>query len=76
MLAVLGIMTAGIAIVWLELPKLRKLGMREKASFYTFLAVSVGLGIAHSLRLPVPNPLDWIAFVYKPFSNWLFGLLT
>ncbi|MBD2866478.1 hypothetical protein [Paenibacillus oceani] len=75
MLAVLGVLAAGVAIVWLELPKLRKLGTREKAAFYAFLAFSLGLGLAKSLRLPVPNPLDWIAYAYKPFSDFLFGLL-
>ena len=75
MLAIVGITAAGIAIIWLELPNLRKLGRREKATFYTFMAVSFGLGIAKSLRVPLPNPLDWIAYVYKPFSDFLFGLL-
>jgi hypothetical protein len=75
MLAAFGIVAAGAAIVWLELPKLRKLGKREKTAFYAFLVFSLGLGITKSLRVPLPNPLDWIAYAYKPFSDFLFALL-
>ncbi|MDF2714582.1 MAG: hypothetical protein K0R28_1507 [Paenibacillus sp.] len=76
MLAVIGVMAAGAAIVLIELPSWRKWSKKEKWTFSVTLTVALTLAVAKSARAPLPNPLDWIAYLYKPFSDLVFGWLA
>jgi hypothetical protein len=59
---------AGI-IVAIEFPSLSK----DKKGLWTFsllLLIGTGLAIAKCLNVGIPNPLDWIAAVFGPLSQW------
>ncbi|GLB61695.1 hypothetical protein [Cytobacillus sp. NCCP-133] len=75
MIAILGILLVVIVIVIIEVPSLLKKGLkRELWVFGILLLFGTGLNIAQGLQIDLPNPLDWINVVYKPFSDFLFGL--
>ncbi|MBD0383012.1 hypothetical protein [Paenibacillus sedimenti] len=76
MWTIAGILIAAALIVIIEVPALwRKKWIKEIWVHAILLLIGTGLSIALSLRVKIPNPLDWITFVYKPFSdllaNWL-----
>lgn len=75
MLGVIGIIAAGAAIVWFDLPAIKKNGKKEMWAYAVTLSAGLLLAIAKAVRMPVPNPLDWIAAVYKPISDAVFHLL-
>ena len=55
-----------------EIPKMLagKL-IRELWTFSILLLLGVAMTILKSLDVPLPNPSDWIAWVYSPVSNIL-----
>ncbi|MDQ8735187.1 hypothetical protein [Paenibacillus sp. LHD-38] len=76
MLAIAGILTVSIAIAILEVPALRKKKWKKELwVFSVLLLIGAGLSIAQSLHVKIPNPLDWISFIYKPLSDSLTRLL-
>ena len=73
---IISILAVGGIIIAIEVPSLLK--QKEKKELWIFsilLLVAIGLSIAQSLRVTLPNPLDWIAYVYKPLSELVFGWL-
>ncbi|RKN86081.1 hypothetical protein [Paenibacillus ginsengarvi] len=76
MLAVFGILAAGTAILLIEMPFLQKGSKKEKWTFAITLVFALGLAIAKSVRAPLPNPLDLIAYLYKPLSDWVYNKLS
>jgi len=76
MRAIVGIITVGILIALYEVPSLlrRKL-KRELWVFSILLIFGVGLSILKSLRVDIPNPLDILTTIYKPFTDFIFGIL-
>jgi hypothetical protein len=76
MLGAIGIVAAGAVIVLIEFPFLRKSGKKEIWAFSVSLIVALALGIAKAVRVPIPNPLDWIAYVFKPVSEMVFKWLA
>ncbi len=76
MWAIAGIITATAAIAIIEIPSLwRKKWKKELWAFSILLLFGAGLSFALSLHANIPNPLDWITFVYKPLIDALSGLL-
>ncbi|MGG4444867.1 hypothetical protein HP398_11385 [Brevibacillus sp. HB1.4B] len=74
MWTIMMILLISLLIAIFEVPYLRKNAMkREMLVFFILLVVATGLGIAESLEANIPNPLDWITFVYKPFSDFILG---
>jgi hypothetical protein len=72
-----GLLAVSILIAWLECPKLLKRKMtRELWAFSLLLLLGTAVGIAHALRMKLPNPLDLITFLYKPVSDVVYHLLT
>ncbi|OAS15402.1 hypothetical protein [Paenibacillus oryzisoli] len=68
------IVTAAIGMI--EVPSLlRKKRIKELSVFTVLLLFGAGLCLALTWHANIPNPLDWITFVYKPISvmlnNWL-----
>jgi hypothetical protein len=43
-------------------------------SFLMFLAF--GLSILYILKIPIPNPLVLINYMFMPVANWIYGLLN
>ncbi|RBW67331.1 hypothetical protein [Bacillus taeanensis] len=73
---IIGILAAGIMISAIEIPPLLK--QKQKKELITFsilLLFAISLSIAESLRLPIPNPLDWITTIYQPISDFTYSLL-
>lgn len=66
----------GSMIAFIEGPALfRKKLRREIWIFFTLLLMGILLSILLELRMPLPNPLDWLTFIYKPISDFVFGIL-
>jgi hypothetical protein len=71
-----GILVVGALFALIEVPPLRRKKLkRELAAFFSLLLFGIGLSIAEALQLDIPNPLDWIQFVFKPLSELLMGML-
>ncbi len=76
MIVILGILLIVIVIVLIEVPSLLKKGLKKELwVFGILLFFGTGLNIAQGLQIDIPNPMDWINVVYKPISDFLFGLL-
>ncbi|WP_284036888.1 hypothetical protein [Neobacillus sp. 114] len=76
MLGVAITIVAAIIIFVFEIPKLRKKKLtKELWVFSVLMVMAVGLGIAESLHLSIPNPLNGIRMVLQPMSNVINGLL-
>ncbi len=79
MAVILGIILSAAAIMILEVPyMLRKRLKKELWVFSLLLLLGVGISSAEALQWAIPTPLDWITFVYKPFTDFLthIGLIT
>ncbi|MBS4210003.1 hypothetical protein [Bacillus sp. FJAT-50079] len=72
MLSVFGFLLATIIIFFIEFPSLWKnRQIKECWLFSMLLLFAFTLNSAISLHFTLPNPLDWIAFLYKPLSDFL-----
>ncbi|MEW9674361.1 hypothetical protein ABLT31_37025 [Ammoniphilus sp. 3BR4] len=76
MLSVAGILLMVVFLSWLEFNLLLKdYGKKEKWVFIFFMIFATGISIGQALNMDIANPLDWVAFVFKPFSDWYFGIM-
>jgi hypothetical protein len=76
MWSIAGILVVAVAIAIIELPSLLKNNLKKEIWVFSILLVfGLGLNIAESLSVDIPNPMDWIAIVYKPFSDLIYGFL-
>ncbi|MEK5037113.1 hypothetical protein [Sporosarcina sp. FSL K6-3457] len=72
----LGIVIVAAGIFVTEAPTLLKKGnIKEFRVFFVLLLFATSLSIAVNLKVAVPNPIDWIEFVYKPITDWLQATL-
>ncbi|ULL14853.1 hypothetical protein DVH26_10590 [Paenibacillus sp. H1-7] len=73
MWAILSISVITAVFIVIEIPSLvRKQWRRELVTFFVLLFLGAGLSIALSLRVQIPNPLDWIRVVFGPISKAIF----
>ncbi|MEW9669859.1 hypothetical protein [Ammoniphilus sp. 3BR4] len=76
MWATVGILFISGILAMMEVPSLFKKKLRKELWVFSILLVcGTGLSIAMVLNKEIPNPLDWITALYKPFSDFLYGLL-
>ncbi|MBS4216240.1 hypothetical protein [Neobacillus rhizophilus] len=76
MLGIAVTLVAAIIITAFEVPKMRKKKLtKELWTFLILMGMAVGLGIAESLHLNIPNPLNGIRMVLQPMSDVINGLL-
>lgn len=76
MWAVLGIITVGILIAVYEVPSLLRRNLKRELWIFSILLIfGVVLSILKNLRVDIPNPLDMVTIIYKPFSDFIFGIL-
>lgn len=76
LLGIAGVLAAGTIIALLELPPLWKTKrVKDIWIFSILLLAGLGLSSAQVARLPIPNPLDWIAYIYQPLSDLIFKWL-
>lgn len=72
---VFGILALAIVIAFIEVPYLLKRGLKKELwTFSILLLFGTGLSIAEGLQVEIPNPMDALAFIYKPLIDLLFGL--
>jgi hypothetical protein len=77
MWAISGILIVGGIITCMEAPFLvRKKLIKELCIFLVLMFMGVTLIILETLRIQLPNPLDWITAFNKPISDFIFGMLT
>lgn len=60
-----------------EIPRIRKKNQHKELWIYLIsLSASALFSMAVSLQLHVPNPLDVIAYLFRPMGNIISTLLT
>lgn len=75
MLIVMGILALAVVIAFIDAPSLLKRGLnKELWTFSILLLFGTGLSIMQGLQVNIPNPMDALAFIYKPLIDLLFGL--
>lgn len=71
-----GVLFLAIFISILEVPHLLKKNLKKELwVFLSLLFIGVGLGIARSMDLELPSPLDFISAIYRPISDTIFQVL-
>lgn len=76
MWSIAGLLLASAAIGAMEIPSLvKKKKYKDFVAFCFLLLLGTILSIAQSQHLNIPNPLDFITFVFQPFSKFILGLL-
>lgn len=77
MFAIAGIVMTAVIIAMLEAPSLwRKREMKELCIMSTLLLFGTGIAIVQSMHIPLPNPLDWIGYVYRPIGKLIDSALS
>ena len=72
MLNSVGILLVAAVILFIEVPSLlEKKYKKELIVFSILLTVGVGLGVAYSIGIKIPNPVDFLTFIYKPLHDAL-----
>ncbi|RAP75840.1 hypothetical protein [Paenibacillus montanisoli] len=74
MWAIAGVIVISGLCAAIEMPSLKG-QKKEQWVFWLLLVLGAGLGIAFALKVPIPNPLDLIAFLFKPIGYWLHNAL-
>lgn len=76
MFGILGLAAIACIVALLEAPMLYRQGYtRDAALFFILLALAFIMSSVQSLGLPLPNPSDWIAWLFKPLTDLLSGWL-
>jgi hypothetical protein len=70
---IVGILAVASIAAAIEIPSLHR-DKKELWVFSILLLSGTGLSIAESLEANIPNPLDWIAAVYRPLGDWMTTL--
>lgn len=64
------------ALCFYEIPKMVRGSMyRDLWAFCILLALGIAITIFKCLDLPLPNPSDWVAWVFSPVSDMLKNYL-
>ena len=73
---IVGVLFLAILIALIEVPHLLKNKLKKELwVFLSLLSIGLGLGIARSIELDLPSPLDLITAIYKPISDVIFQVL-
>lgn len=71
------VLVVATLIAMLELPGLLRKKMKvERWVFVTLLFIGTILSMLQFSRVRLPNPLDWITYIYQPLSDFVFGILN
>ena len=76
MIKSLGILLVAGVIILFEVPPLLK--QKQKKELFVFsilLIIGVVLSIVFTLGKTIPNPMDFITFIFKPLSDFITQLL-
>lgn len=72
--SIAGVLVLSGTCAMIELPSLTG-QKKEKWVFWLLLTLSTGLCIAYVSKLTIPNPLEFIAVLFKPIGYWLHNVL-
>lgn len=73
---VVGILLIVAVIAWIDLPRLwRKKQKKDLSVYLILLLIGTGFSIAEGLNWDIPNPMDWLIYVYRPVGEWIFHQL-
>ncbi|QDY85153.1 hypothetical protein FQU75_18210 [Paenibacillus polymyxa] len=72
---IISIFLVAAVISLIEVPDMWKKGYKKELwLFFTLLLFAVGISCTKILHWLIPTPLDWIAAIYRPFSNFLIHM--
>lgn len=75
-MAIFGIVAAVVLLAAMEVPFLWRKGRNKELWIYACLMVfGLAFALAKSIDLPLPNPTDWIATMYRPVSKLVNQIL-
>ncbi|WP_397538937.1 hypothetical protein [Rummeliibacillus pycnus] len=77
MIKSIGILLISAAMLWIEVPPLlEKKHKKELLVFSILLVIGVGLSITlFGFDKPIPNPFDFLTFIFKPLNDVISLLL-
>lgn len=76
MISVILILAVAIIIVIIEVPPLVKAKQTKVLTVFSILLLfGVIVSIAQSLHWNVPNPSDWITYIFEPWYKIISSLL-
>jgi hypothetical protein len=74
--AILAVLAFSAVLCIAEVPKMLKGKLyRELWTFSVLLGLGMVLAVLKSLDVEIPNPSDWIAWVYSPVKGVMKSLL-
>lgn len=74
--AILAVLAFSTILCIIEIPKMLKQKLyRELWTFSILLVLGTVLAILKSINVEIPNPSDWIAWVYSPLKDTMKSLL-
>lgn len=69
------VLAFGAGLCWIEIPKmLRTQSYKDLWVFLLLLGLGVVLAILKSFNFDIPNPADWVAWVYAPVAKLVKAL--
>jgi hypothetical protein len=72
MIKALGILAIAAVIITIDVPPLIKTKQkRELYVFFTLLVTAVVVSLLMNFNVNIPNPLDFIKWMFKPMTNVL-----
>ncbi|MEF3303269.1 hypothetical protein [Paenibacillus sp. GYB003] len=77
MWTIAGIVAAAALAAAFELPgMLRNRMTKDGIVFVALLVAGTAISIAYTLRVRIPNPVDFIVYLFAPASKWLDQMLS
>lgn len=73
-MAILFIVFVHASIFIYEFLRLKKSNKRDRNSFVVLMAIAFGLSVMKGSEMNIPNPLEYIAFIFNPLSDWLLSI--
>lgn len=74
--SIIMVLVFSIVLSVIEVPKMIKEKLyRELWTFCILLLIGIVLVILKSLNIDIPNPSDFVAWVYSPFKGFIKNLL-
>lgn len=74
--SILGVLVFSTVLCIIEIPKMLKQKLyRELCAFAVLLGLGTVLAILKSLSVEIPNPSDFVQWVYSPLTNLMKSLL-
>lgn len=73
---IMAVLAFGAVTSFIEIPKMLSHKLyKEFAAFCILLAAGMTLAILKSLNVKIPNPSDWVAWVYSPLKEVMKSML-